>query len=299
MNLNQLRVFKAVADAASITAAARALRISQPAVSKQLAELEQSLGTPLVDRLSRGIRLTAAGELLAGYARQIFQAELAAETELSGLLGLQGGSLAVGASTTIGSYLVPRVLGEFHTQHPQVAVRLVIGNTQAITEAVLERSIDVGLTEGLLPGEALDEEVLTHDEMVLITSTQHPLAQQRTASLADLRSYPLICREEGSGTREVLEAALARQGLRVEPAMSLGSTEAVKNAVLHGFGVAMVSRLTVELEVQTKRLCALPVEGLQVRRALHLLTLRGKHPSPSAGKFLALLRQHYRSDRPL
>lgn len=299
MNLNQLRVFKAVADAASITSAARALRISQPAVSKQLAELEQSLGTPLVDRLSRGIRLTAAGELLAVHARQIFQTELAAEAELAGLLGLEGGSLSVGASTTIGSYLVPRVLGEFHTEHPKVAVRLVIGNTQAITEAVTQRSIDVGLTEGLLPGESLDEEVLTHDDMVLITSTQHPLAQQRRASLADLRSFPLICREEGSGTREVIEAALSRLGIHVDPAMSLGSTEAVKNAVLHGFGVAMVSRLTVELEVQTKRLCALPVDGLHIRRALHLLTLRGKHPSPAAAKFLGLLRQHYRSDRPV
>ncbi len=293
MNLNQLRVFKAISDAMSITGAARLLRISQPAVSKQLAELEQALGTPLVDRLSRGIQLTAAGNLLASHARRIFQAEHEAEGALAELLGLEGGSLSVGASTTIGSYLVPRVLGDFHTRHPKVNVQLVIGNTQAITEALLDRQIDVGLTEGLIPGESLDQDVLTHDDMVLITNVSHPLANKPRASLADLTSYPLICREQGSGTREVIEAALARQGLQIAPAMSLGSTEAVKNAVLHGFGIAMVSRLTVELELSSRRLRALEVDGLQIRRALHLLTLKGKHPSPSAGAFLQLLRAYY------
>ncbi len=279
----------------SITGAARMLRISQPAVSKQLAELEQSLGTPLVDRLSRGIQLTAAGELLSVHARRIFQAEQEAEAELAEHLGLDGGTLAVGASTTIGSYLVPRVLGDFHTRHPRVNVQLVIGNTQAITEALLDRQLDVGLTEGLIPGESLVQEVLTHDEMVLITSTNHPLASKPRARLVDLTSYPLICREEGSGTREVIEAALTRQGLSIEPAMSLGSTEAVKNAVLHGFGIAMVSRLTVELELSSRRLRALEVEGLHIRRALHLLTLKGKHPSPSTAAFLQLLRAYYRT----
>jgi DNA-binding transcriptional LysR family regulator len=295
MNLNQLRVFKAISDALSVTGAAKELRVSQPAVSKQLADLELNLGTPLVNRLPRGIQLTAAGELLATHAGRIFQAEQAAESALAALLGLEGGRLAVGASTTIGSYLVPRVLGVFHTRHPKVTVELTIGNTKAITEALFDGQLDVGLTEGLPHGDALQHEVLTHDEMVLITSTSHPLARNQRASLADLTQFPLICREQGSGTREVIEAALGKQGVVIQPAMSLGSTEAVKNAVLHGFGIALVSRLTVELELQSERLVALDVEGLHIRRALHLLTLRGKHPSPAAAEWVGLLRDHYGS----
>ncbi len=293
MNLNQLRVFKAVSDELSITAAARRLKISQPAVSKQLAELEQALGTPLVDRLPRGIRLTAAGDLLAIHARRIFQSEEAAERALAELLGLEGGDLFIGASTTIGSYLLPKILGEFHTAHPRVALELMIGNTKAVTEELMDGKLDIGLTEGLPPGDSLHQEVLAHDEMVLITAVDHPLARHASVSLPQLRDVPLICREQGSGTREVIEAALKNQGTTIEPAMSLGSTEAVKNAVIAGVGVALVSRLTVELEVQAQRLRVLEVEGLHIRRALHVLTNPAKHPSPAAKAFRALLGKHY------
>ncbi|MEN9580721.1 MAG: hypothetical protein RJA70_3730, partial [Pseudomonadota bacterium] len=144
LNLNQVRVFKAVCDELNITAAARLLRISQPAVSKQLAELEQALGTPLVDRLPRGVRLTSAGELLESHARRIFQAEADAEASLHSHLGLQRGRLSVGASTTVGSYLVPGVFGDFHKQHPEVALELEIDNTQTIQEALRAGALDVG-----------------------------------------------------------------------------------------------------------------------------------------------------------
>jgi DNA-binding transcriptional LysR family regulator len=293
MNLNQLRVFNSVADALSITAAARALKISQPAVSKQLADFEHSLGTALVDRLPRGIRLTAAGELLASHARRIFQSEEAAERALAELLGLEGGSLFVGASTTIGSYLLPRVLGEFHAAHPRVALELSIGNTKTVTRELVDGKLDVGLTEGLPPGDSLHHEVLTHDEMVLITAPDHPWGARACVTLREIATVPLICREQGSGTREVIEAALQGEGLVVEPAMSLGSTEAVKHAVIAGVGVAFVSRLTVEFEVEAQRLRTIDVEGLRIRRGLHVLTNPSKHPSPAAGAFRKLLARHY------
>jgi DNA-binding transcriptional LysR family regulator len=295
MNLNQLRVFNAVCEELSITAAARRLRISQPAVSKQVAELEQALGAVLVDRMPRGIRLTAAGELLASHARRLFREEAEAEAALAELLGLRGGRLALGASTTIGGYLVPRVLGDFQRRYPKVSLQLHIDNTRSITEALLEGRLDIGLTEGLVAGEALplQEQVLTQDEMVVLVAAGHPLARRPQVTLAELAVVPWLSRERGSGTREVVEAALTDLGLTLEPTMSLGSNEAVKNAAALGMGFAVLSRLTVELELHIGRLVALDVTGLCVRRDLHLLTVKGKHPSTAAAEFLRVLRVHY------
>jgi DNA-binding transcriptional LysR family regulator len=293
LNLNQLRVFNAVCDELSVTGAARRLRISQPAVSKQLAELEQTVGVVLVDRLPRGLRLTEAGKLLAAHAQRLFRVEADAEAALAELLGLRAGRLAVGASTTTGNYLLPRVLGDFHLRYPNVSVELVIGNTRTITEAVFEGQLDLGVTEGLVPGEALSDQVLARDELVVVVAAQHPLAQQTPVPLSNLASVPWICRESGSGTRQVVEAAFAERGYSLTPAVTLGSSEAIKAMVALGLGFALLSRHTVELEVQAGHLCVLEVTGLQVQRDLHLLTLRGKHPSAAAAEFQRLLREHY------
>lgn len=275
-----------------MTGAARRLHISQPGVSKQLAELEQSLGTVLVDRLPRGLKLTAAGEVLSRHARRIFQAEQSAEQELGELLGLQSGVLAIGASTSIGGYLVPRVIADFQHEYPDVSIQLEIGNTLAIAEAVLAGQLDFGLTEGLSPADGTHEQVFAHDEMVAIVGGGHPLVGAGSVQLDDLAKVPWISRELGSGTREVIEAAVAQRGLSLKPMMSLGSTEAIKRVVAHGLGFALVSRMTVELELQMGRLVALEVEGLHIRRALHLVTPRGKQPSAAAREFIARLLTH-------
>jgi len=285
-----------VIEQRSITGAAQALRISQPAVSRQLAEFEAALGTRLVDRLPRGIRPTAAGEMLGERARRIFAEEKAAEREIGELLGLHRGRLAVGASTTIGSYLVPQVFGDFGARHPDVTLELQIDNTHAIQNDVLAGGLDLGLTEGFADAEALDVNVFMHDEMVLIAGPDiagSPLAGVKSLRAAQLADVPFIVRESGSGTRDVIEAALVERGIEVRPAMRLGSTEAIKNAVVCGLGVAMVSRLTVALECEIGRLREVEVADLKIRRALHCLSLRGKQPSPAATEFLALLHGRY------
>lgn len=299
LNLNQLRVFRALLESNSITEAARLLRISQPAASKQLAELEASLGVALVERRARGVRLTAAGEVLSRHAWRLFAEEELAERALKALLGLELGELSVGASMTTGNYIVPALFGELHRSHPKVRLELEIANTARIRERMIEGRLDLGLTEGLLASgslelEALNVEVFTHDEMVLIVAPTHALAKKRGAlPPRELERLPFIVRERGSGTREVVEAALARQQLSIRPVMSLGSSEAVKNAVMAGLGAAFVSRLAVELELSSGRLRRLQVEGLQLRRALSLLTLEGRPPSPAATAFLQLLRARY------
>lgn len=291
MNLNQLRVFAAVAREQSITAAAKALKISQPAVSKQLAELEQTVGTALVDRLPRGIRLTEAGSVLNEHARRIFQSEAAAEAELGQLLGLERGRLAVGASTTIGNYLIPELYGRFHKAYPKVVLELEIANTAVIQEKVKEDRLDLGLTEGFVEAEGLSVHVAAHDEMVMIVAPRSPLLKKSPIDVKTLQQLPMLMREHGSGTRDVIEAALAKKGVLIQPAMSLGSTEALKRAVAAGLGAAIVSRLAVELELRVGVLAAVQIADLDIRRALHLVTLRGKTPSPAAAAFIGLLAQ--------
>lgn len=296
LNLNHLRIFRAVLEQGSITGAATALRISQPAVSRQLAEFESALGTRLVDRLPRGIRPTAAGEILGERARRIFAEEKAAERDIGELLGLHRGRLAVGASTTIGSYLVPQVFGDFLDLHPGVHLDLQIGNTRAVQNDVLDGNLDIGLTEGFADADALEAQVFLHDEMVLIAGSHAsggPLTGVDSLLASQLADLPFIVREPGSGTREVIDAALVEHGVVRSPRMVLGSTEAIKNAVVRGLGVAMVSRLTVALECETGRLREVEIRDLRIRRALHCLTLRGKGQSPAATEFLSLLRGRY------
>ncbi|MBA3542591.1 MAG: LysR family transcriptional regulator, partial [Deltaproteobacteria bacterium] len=265
--------------------------VSQPAVSKQLADLEDALGAQLVDRLPRGIRLTTAGRVLSEHAARIFGFEHTAEAELAALLGVRRGQLSVGASTTIGSYLVPRVFGRFQRLHPEVRLELQIGNTAAIHELVRRHVVELGLTEGLVTDDDLETTVFDQDEMVAIAAPDDPVLARAPLSARELVALPLLMRERGSGTREVIEAALAKKRLVVEPVMSLGSTEAVKNAVAARLGIAIVSRLAVELELASGALVAIDVADLEIRRALHLVELRGKSRSPAAARFLDLLEQ--------
>jgi DNA-binding transcriptional LysR family regulator len=299
MNLNHLRVFASVAEHGSLTRAARALHVSQPAISKQLGDLEEDIGAQLVDRLPRGVRLTAAGEVLFAHAQRILQEERAAEGELRDLAGLEAGRLSIGASTTVGSYYVPSLFGELHRAHPRLELELRIANTAAIQEAVLENRLDLGLTEGLISAEGLDVETLAADEMIAIAAPGHEALEMAPVSARTLVTLPLLMREVGSGSREVVESALLERGFRPVPIMALGSTEALKNAVLHGLGVAIVSRLTVEYELRTGRLSELPLSDLRIRRSLHLVTLRGKRPSPAANAFLELVRRRQKTEASL
>lgn len=297
MNLNHLRVFASVAAHGSLTRAARELSVSQPAISKQLGDLEEDLGTQLVDRLPRGVRLTEAGEVLFTHAQRILQAERAAQQELRDLRGLGRGKLAVGASTTVGSYLVPSLMGELHRQHPGVQLDLSIANTASVQSAVLENRCDVGLIEGFVASDALAVETLIADEMIGIAAPNDPVLLKAPLRAAALRELPLLMREQGSGSREVVEAALRRRELEITPVMSLGSTEAIKSGVIHGLGIAIVSRLTVEHELQTKRLIELTFSDLHIRRDLYLVSLRGKRHSAAATAFIGLTRRRLRSTR--
>lgn len=306
MNINHLAIFHAVAEEGNVTRAAARLHISQPAVSKQLRELERSLGMALFHRLSTGVRLTEAGETLAGYARRLFALEAEAEQALGELRGLERGRLAVGTSTTIGSYLLPPLFARFHQQHPGIELHLEIANTQEIERRLSDNTLDLGLTEGMVTAgaagtgsamvaasagaAALEAEVFDWDEIVVIAPPGHALLQLGAVTAQQLCEESFVLREAGSGTRAVIESALREKGLALRPTMTLGGTEAIKRAVLCGAGLAMVSRLALDLELQTGKLAMVPVRDLSIRRPLHRLRLRGKYEGRAVREFVRLLR---------
>ena len=292
MNLNQLAIFAAVAQQGSVSRGAEQLYISQPAASKQIKELEASLETLLFERLPTGVRLTQAGELLADYARRMFALESEAELALKELRGLARGRLVIGASLTIGVYLLPEVLGTFHRRHPHIELQLEIANTDVVQRQLSEGGLDLGLTEGLAQKNGLTAEVIGRDEIVAIAPPQHPLALQKGGvTLARFCEEPLVMRELGSGTRAVVEQALAlRFAAPVRSVMSLGSTEAIKRAVAAGIGVAFVSRLAIGQELAGAYLAVVPLADFSLARPLHHLRRRGSRETQAARAFMAELR---------
>lgn len=297
VNRNHLALFHAVAQHGGISRASDALRVSQPAVSKQIAELEQSLGVKLLDRLPRGCRLTEAGAILADYARRWCSLESEAERAIEEFRGIKRGRLAIGASMTIGAYLVPKVLSEFHHQFPGMDLDLQIANTQNIQRSLMDRSVELGLTEGLIESDELTSEVFFEDEIVAIAHAKHPLLKQRSVSIKDLAREPFIMREEGSGTRAVVERALRKKGLKIKPLLAVASPEAIRNSVACGLGVALVSRLIVESDAKSGLLAIVPLKDFTIHRPLHLQRLRDRAESPALTAFLKVMaeckRRHF------
>ncbi len=289
MNRNHLALFHAVAQAGGISAGAAAVRVSQPAVSKQIAELESVLGVKLLERLPRGCRLTEAGEILADYARRWRALEGDAAQAIEEYRGLKRGRLSLGASLTIAGYLLPRALAEFHRRYPEIELRVQTANTRQIQAALLDGTLEFGLTEGVHETPELESEVFFEDELVAIAPAKHPFLKRPDVTAREFCREPLILREPGSGTRAAIEQAFGRKKLKVEPLLSLGSPEAIKGAVLGGMGLAIVSRLTIEAELERGTLGLVALKDLAIRRPLQRQRLRGRSESPAAAKFRELL----------
>jgi DNA-binding transcriptional LysR family regulator len=290
MTLRQLEVFLAVARARSYRRAAEVLHTSQPALSQHIHELEAELNVKVFDRLGRSVALTEAGRLLETHARRVFGALDGAREALGELQGLHRGSLLVGASTTPGIYVLPGVIGHFRRKFPGVDLRLKIANSRLIEEGIRGNELDLGVVGG--HGLAAGEECLLtglDDELVLIVPPRHRWARRRTVSPADLAGEPLLMREEGSASRDVTVRALLQAGLRYQTAMELDHTEAIKEAVMAGLGVAFVSIHAVRREVGGGHLVAVRLAGVPIRRHFHVIHHEARTLGPSARAFVQLL----------
>ena len=290
VTLHQLRVFKAVADNLSFSAAAQDLRLSQPSVSYQVKELERAVGTDLFDRLGKQVSLTQAGHLLYGYVRQTLNVIDEAALALEELRGLERGSLKVGASTTVGIYLMPIALGGFKKLHPGLAISLEIGARGAIQERVLRNELDLAVVGPPLRDPDLVVVPFIDDELVVIAPREHPLARRRRLTLRDLKDEPFLMREEGSGTRYAVETAARRARVQLQVGMELGSNGAIKHAVESGLGLAILSRFAVGLEETAGKLALLDVEGFPVRRQWNIVHLKRNRMAAPVAAFIDYLR---------
>jgi DNA-binding transcriptional LysR family regulator len=293
-SIRQLEVFLAVARAGSFRRAADRIHLSQPALSQHVGELERGLGTRLFDRRGRQIALTEAGRLLEDHALRIFATMAGAQEAIAELAGGTRGSLVIGAGTTPGIYVLPAVIGAFERDRPGISVALRIANSRTIEDRVRANELDLGVVggHGLRPGEeCLAAGVL--DELVLIAPPAHPWARRTRTDPSLLARERLLVREEGSATRDVTERALQHAGVKVGRTMMLDHTEAIKQAVMAGLGVAFVSIFAVRGEIETGRLARVRL-GLTVHRHFHVIHNEARTLTASARAFIAALEAHGR-----
>ena len=247
-------VFRAVAQHLSFRKAAEELYLTQPAVSLQIKALEEDLGVQLFDRTGSRVALTSAGKTMLSYAEQAHALLQRAEHEIAAIGGELAGHLALGASTTIAQYVLPRMLGEFLAEHSRVQPTLISGNTEHIVDAVAKHEIALGFIEGPSRSRDVKSESFLTDELVLIVPAAHEWAERARIAASELKTVPLLMRERGSGTRHVVEMAL--EDHHVKPAlltiaMELDSTEAIKSAVEAGLGAGFVSKWAIAKDART------------------------------------------------
>ncbi len=259
----RLQVFHTVARLLSFTKAAESLHMTQPAVTFQVRQLEEHFNTRLFDRTHNRISLTEAGRRVFEYADQIFELYSEMENAVREMTGDISGVVMIGASTTIAEYMLPALLGDFRHKYPEVNVHLKVSNTEGIVSMVENNVIDLGVVEAPVLNKNLVVDVCRMDQLVAIVPTKHPLASEKSIKVVELLKYPYICREEGSGTREVIAEYFSASNVSMNEmsiCMELGSPEAVKGAVEAGMGVSIVSRATIHKELQLGTLVALTLD---------------------------------------
>ena len=291
MTLDQLRIFVAVAERQHVTEAARALNLAQSAASTAVAGLERRHGVQLFHRVGRGVTLTEAGSRFLVEARAVLARAATAEVMLDEFGGLRRGSLSVQASQTIAGYWLPRHLVAFRRAHPQIDLRLLIGNTAQVASAVQDGSAELGFVEGAVDNPLLLHEEVARDRMLLVVGPEHPWATQKRVTVSDLPEADWVLREPGSGTRSVFEAELERLGLagRLRVVLELPSNEAVRAAVEAGAGATVISASVASPSLEAGLLhhvrLALP------DRNFDLLRHRERYASGAAQALLGIIRQ--------
>ncbi len=294
MSDRRLQVFHAVARLLSFTKAAEVLHMTQPAVTFQIRQLEDQFDTRLFDRTHNRVSLTEAGAIVFEYSEKIFEHYNEMENAIREMTDDISGSLTIGASTTISEYMLPALLGDFKAKNMDVKLRLRVSNTEGIVSMVENNVIDLGVVEGPVNNKNLLVEVCRTDELVAIVPPQHPMAGLKQVTVQELMQHPFICREEGSGTREVTIDYFLEQGVdkhAVNNCLELGSPEAVKGAVEAGMGLSIVSSASIVKELKLGTLVSLPMQP-PLSRDFSFVRQRQKFKVPAMEELLEFARNY-------
>ena len=278
----RLQVFQAVAKRLNFTKAATELYITQPAVTKHIHELERHFKTKLFDRNGSRIKLTHAGDLLLKHTEQLFSVYRNLEFEMNNLNLEHSGKLRLGASTTIAQYILAPVLASFHKKFKDIGITLTAHNTESIEEALKNKEIDLGLIEGSSKNSAIKYTEFLKDEIVLVASAKNTLAKKGSLQPNELTKIPLILREQGSGTLEVIINSLKKIGLKLSDLnveMRLSGTESMKSYLLHSNCMAFLSVHSILPELQSKQFRIIDIKGMEIARCFYFIQLQGQAAS--------------------
>lgn len=288
-DLAALDLLVTVSELGSISAAAEAHQVSQPAASMRLSSLERVLGLQLLERARTGARLTPAGAATVEWAGTVLHDM---ETLLAGVTALRSDErsrLLVAASLTVAEYLIPAWLRQLAVEQPEVGVSLQMGNTTRVTELVTQSRVELGFIEGPRPPGRLRSRVVRNDELAVVVGRDHPWARRRRPlTPAELAATPLVLREQGSGTRDVLSMALAEHGLKVRPSIELGSTTAIKAAAIAGDGPTVLSVLVTDNERRAGQLVVVPCANLRLGRTIRAVWGAERSLSRPATRLISL-----------
>ncbi len=290
MDVRDLEVFLSVAKHLSFTRAGEEVHLSQPSVSVRMRQLEKGLGVKLFEQVGKRVVLTEAGRLLEPCARRVVVAMEDAQHVIGEYRGLKRGSLRIGASTTPGMYLVPKIIARFKHRYPGIKIHLAINDTRSIEQNVIGHEFDFGFVGGHLISGDLEILPWLTDEIVLVVPPGHALARKKQVKLRDLSREQFIFREHGSATQAAVGAKLQTAGFQVETVMEMGNPEALKQAIQSGLGVAFLSKFAIETELKAKTLTAVKVRDFDVRRELKIVYRKDKHLHRAAKAFIEIAR---------
>jgi len=294
IDFRHLETFCRVASLKSFSKAAEDLFLTQPTVSGHILSLEQSLSLRLFDRASREVRLTKAGEVFLKYASKILSFRKDLLNALSEFSQGIRGELSLGASTIPGEYILPRLVGDFKKEHPHFIFSLKIADTKEIVRDVLQDDVEFGMIGAKLDHPSLHFEKYEEDEIIVVASSNHPLARKKRVDVEELLKEPWIIREEGSGTQMAVEKALRKKGKslkRFNVVMEMGSTSSVKEGVKAKLGLAFISRQAIEEELNQGLLSRIGVEGIDtISRQIYIVFHKARTLSPIGMEFLRFLR---------
>ncbi|MFD2368764.1 LysR family transcriptional regulator [Brevibacillus sp. GCM10020057] len=288
----QLRVFVTVADRQSFSRAAEELHMTQPAVSQYILALERAIGTKLLERTNKYVRLNRAGEIVYHHAREILGLYTRMQSLVDDLMNTPSGRLTIGASYTYGEYVLPHVVATMRKHYPAVTPTITIHNSAVIAEQVANRQLDVGIVEGEYVDDKMCIEPFADDRMYLIASAHHPLAAREKVEAAELEGETWIVREAGSGTREAAEKMFRQLNITPAKRMEFGSTQVIKESVEAGLGISLLSYWAIRKERKLGTLCTLKVPGTPVTRHFSLLTKANEFHTKALDIFMDLIRNH-------
>jgi DNA-binding transcriptional LysR family regulator len=290
VTFRQLRLFLALADTGSVGAAARAMHVTQPTASMQLKEITQAVGMPLYDVISRKVHLTEAGLALARTARAVAAEWDSYAQQIDAMRGLTRGKLRIAVVSTA-KYFVPRLLGGFCKQHPDVEIALEVLNRDGVVARLRDNMDDLYIMSRPPTDLDLEDQVFMPNPLVVVAPTRDALTKRRNIPLNDLQAHRFLLRERGSGTRMAVDAHFKDLGFVPQVRLELGSNEALKEAVAAGLGLSVLSNHALHGQTREHGVAVLDVKGLPIHSSWHVVHLRGKHLSPIAQAFKAHLEQ--------